>query len=180
MRDYGSNKKIILVDSDDRQVGMDTKINVHRLGLLHRAYSIFVFRTKKKRLELLLQQRAIDKYHSGGLWSNTCCSHPEPDIDMLEHAQWRLQQEMGFTVLLKRVGVFQYCSHLSNGIIESEIDHLFIGFTDIEEIKHNREEVLDTQWVAIAEIMKSIQKKPENYTSWFFKGLMLVLRELNF
>lgn len=171
-----SKKKIILVDSNDREIGLETKENVHSLGLLHRAYSIFIFRKREGVLEILLQQRAMDKYHSAGLWSNTCCSHPEQNLEMEEHAQNRLEYEMGLTASLTRCGKFHYCANLPNGLIENEIDHIFVSFKNIDNIEFNKEEVLQVRWVPVVKTIANAQENPKNYSVWFLKGLLQILK----
>lgn len=170
-----SKKKIILVDSNDREIGLETKENVHSLGLLHRAYSIFIFRQREGVLEILLQQRAMDKYHSAGLWSNTCCSHPEQNLVMEEHAQNRLEHEMGLTASLTRCGKFHYCANLPNGLIENEIDHIFVGFKNIDNIEFNKEEVLQVRWDPVIRTIVNAQENPKNYSVWFLKGLLQIV-----
>jgi len=118
---------VVLVDENDNEIGVEEKINAHRKGLLHRAFSIFVFNSKN---ELLLQKRAADKYHSGGLWSNTCCSHPRPGENLKDAAHRRLQEEMGFDCSLREVFSFLYKKSFDNGLTEHELDHVFFGKFD--------------------------------------------------
>src|SRR5262245_45397537 len=120
-------QQVILVNELDLATGVMEKMEAHEKGLLHRAFSIFIFNSKG---EMLLQQRALGKYHSGGLWSNTCCSHPQPGEDILLSAQNRLQEEMGFTTTLNKIFDFTYKADFGNGLTEYEFDHVFAGQYD--------------------------------------------------
>ena len=115
---------VILVDENDAPIGIMEKIEVHQKALLHRAFSVFIFNSKG---EMLLQKRANNKYHSPGLWTNACCSHPSPGQDTLEAATKRLQEEMGFTTAIEKVFDFIYKAPFDNGLTEYEFDHVFIG-----------------------------------------------------
>ncbi len=132
-------EQVILVDEQDNQIGLAPKMEAHIKGLLHRAFSIFIFDEKG---HLLLQQRALEKYHSAGLWTNTCCSHPRNNETTIEAAQRRLQEEMGMTCRLREIFSFVYRAELENELIEHEFDHVFIGVTnDLPTI--NPEEVIN-------------------------------------
>jgi isopentenyl-diphosphate delta-isomerase len=157
------NSEIILVDKDDTQIGIEEKLEAHKKGLLHRAFSILVFNSKG---ETLIQRRANGKYHSRDLWSNTCCSHPRPDHILKDEAKLRLKEEMGFSCELERLFVFSYKTIFDNSLIENEIDHVFIGKHD-GDVKPNPEEVSDYKWVSIKDIRKDMEKSPEKYTEWF-------------
>ena len=122
-----SEEKVILVDKNDNQVGLMPKLEAHEKGLLHRAFSIFIFNS---RYELLLQKRASSKYHSGGLWTNTCCSHPREGEDTLDAANRRLDEEMGIKTSLRKVYDFIYKAELDNQLTEHEFDHVFYGVCD--------------------------------------------------
>ncbi len=161
---------VVLVDEKDREVGVMEKIEAHRKGLLHRAFSIFVFNSKG---ELLLQKRARTKYHSAGLWSNTCCSHPRPGESVLEAAHRRLKEEMGFDCELKVVDKLIYSVEFENGLKENEYDYLIIGFWEGEP-KPNPDEVEEWKWVSLEEVKEDIRKNPEKYTYWFKKALPIV------
>ncbi|MFZ4546037.1 MAG: isopentenyl-diphosphate Delta-isomerase [Bacteroidales bacterium] len=154
---------VILVDTDNNPVGEMEKMEAHLQGALHRALSVLVFNTKG---EILLQQRAYSKYHTPGLWSNTCCSHPRPGEDSLEAATRRLGEEMGFTVPLKKSFDFIYRAHFDNGLIEHEFDHVFFGNFEGTPIL-NPEEANDYKWVKPLDLMEDMRSKPENYTVWF-------------
>ena len=152
-----------MVDEHDVQTGIMEKMEVHQKALLHRAFSIFVFNEKG---EMLLQKRANKKYHSGGLWTNACCSHPQPGEETLAAAQIRLQEEMGFNAALKKAFDFIYKAAFDNGLTEHELDHVFIG-TYNGTIVPNTEEVSDYCFKSVEEIRNSIQSHPQKYTEWF-------------
>ncbi len=154
---------LILVDEKDEPRGTMEKMEVHQKALLHRAFSIFIFNGKG---DMLLQQRAINKYHSAGLWTNACCSHPVNGQQTMEAAEKRLQEEMGFTVPLKKAFDFTYRAVLDNGLTEHEYDHVFIGNYD-GKISPDKDEVKDFCFVSMAELKNSIQSHPQKYTEWF-------------
>ncbi|GBD34035.1 Isopentenyl-diphosphate Delta-isomerase [bacterium HR34] len=157
------DEKIILVDENDNEIGFEEKLEVHKKGKLHRAFSIFVFNSKG---ELLIQKRAKNKYHSGGLWTNTCCSHPHPGENLEEAVHRRLKEEMGFDCNLKEIFSFIYKVKFENGLTENELDHVFIGVYD-GEVKPNQNEVEDFKWVNINTLLKDIQFNEDKYTYWF-------------
>lgn len=154
---------VVLVNEQDEQLGLMEKQQAHVAGLLHRAFSVFVFNSKG---ELLLQQRAEDKYHSPGLWTNTCCSHPRDGETYLEAAKRRLQEEMGFECELEEKFHFIYKAKLGNALFEHELDYVFAGTYD-GEININREEVDDYKWVPMDELIADMNSNPEHYTVWF-------------
>ena len=154
---------VILVDENDVQVGTMEKLEVHQKALLHRAFSIFIFNAKA---EMLLHKRAANKYHSAGLWTNACCSHPAPGEETLEAAQNRLQEEMGICTNLKKIFDFTYKAVFDNGLTENEFDHVFLGQYD-GTVSPNKEEVSDYCFKSIADIKDSIQTHPQKYTEWF-------------
>lgn len=139
------------------------KMEVHQKGLLHRAFSVFIFNTKG---ELLLQQRAAKKYHSGGLWTNACCSHPLPGEDVKASAEKRLQEEMGFSIPLTKAFSFVYKTEFENGLTEHEYDHVFTGVYE-SDITPDPEEVQDYCYMTEEAISESIASHPQKYTSWF-------------
>jgi len=155
-------EKVILVDEKDNPVGTGEKIKTHLQGKLHRAFSIFIF---NKKGELLLQKRAKSKYHSAGLWSNTCCSHPRLGFGLEKEAQRRLKEEMGIRVDLKKISSFIYKAKIGH-LIEHEFDHLLIGKFDGLP-KPNKNEVEDWKWLNLKELKKEIRENPEKYTTWF-------------
>ncbi len=154
---------VILVDEHDVQTGNMEKLEVHQKALLHRAFSVFIFNAKG---EVLLHKRAEKKYHSGGLWTNACCSHPQPGEETLAAAQIRLQEEMGFSTELKKAFDFIYKKAFDNGLTEHEYDHVFIGRYD-GDITPDAEEVSDYCFKSFAEIKNSIHSHPQKYTEWF-------------
>lgn len=157
------SKQVILVDENDIPRGSMEKMEAHKKGELHRAFSIFVFNSKG---ELLLQKRARNKYHSGGLWTNTCCSHPEPDEDIQEAAHKRLQEEMGFDCKLRNIFNFIYEAKLNNELTEHELDHVFIGYYD-DLPSLNYLEVSEWKAKTVIEIREDIRLNPDHYTVWF-------------
>jgi isopentenyl-diphosphate delta-isomerase len=156
-------EKVILVNETDEPSGVMDKTEAHRKAMLHRAFSIFIFNAKG---EMLLQQRALHKYHSGGLWSNACCSHPLPGEETLTAAERRLTEEMGFKTPLKKIFDFVYKAELDSGLTEHEFDHVFAGEYS-GTIKANPEEVSDFCYKKLEEIKQSLQSHPKKYTAWF-------------
>jgi isopentenyl-diphosphate delta-isomerase len=154
---------VILVNEHDEAIGAMEKMEAHSTGSLHRAFSIFIFNSRG---EMLVQQRAIRKYHSGGLWTNACCSHPMPGEEIMEAAHRRLFEEMGFDTDLSKAFSFQYRTHFLNGLTENEYDHVFTGVYD-GEIFPVANEVQDYCFMSIADIRKSIESHPQKYTEWF-------------
>lgn len=155
--------EVILVDEHDVQIGTMEKMEVHQKALLHRAFSIFIFNDKG---EMLLHKRADKKYHSAGLWTNACCSHPKPGEETLAAAQIRLQEEMGFSTELRKAFDFVYKAPFDNGLTEHEFDHVFVGTYD-GDIVPNPEEVSDYCFKTVDEVKSSIQSHPQKYTEWF-------------
>lgn len=153
---------VILVDVSDRQIGVAEKLQAHRDGLLHRAFSIFVLNSQG---QLLLQRRAKHKYHSGGLWTNTCCSHPRDRETTVLAAHRRLQEEMGFDCELRELFSFVYRAKLDNDLTEYEFDHVFVGYSDREPIL-NPEEAEAWKWIDLQTLQADIQQHPESYTYW--------------
>ena len=154
---------VVLVDQDDHKLGLMEKQQAHVAGLLHRAFSVFVFNSKG---ELMIQQRAASKYHSPTLWTNTCCSHPRDNETYEQAAHRRLEEEMGFDCELEYKFNFIYKAHLENDLIEHELDHVFIGTFD-DEPKLNPDEVMAYRWVELDDLKKDMEKNPQNYTAWF-------------
>lgn len=160
---FAMEDRIILVDEKDRETGTEEKMKAHREGKLHRAFSIFLFNSQG---EMLLQRRAKSKYHCGSLWSNTCCSHPRKGEMLESAAHRRLMEEMGIDCEIKEVFSFIYSAKFENGLIENELDHVFIGRFDGEP-KPNPEEVDECKWVSIIELMNDVNENPKSYTPWF-------------
>ena len=155
--------QVILVDVNDTQIGVMEKMEAHQMGLLHRAFSVFIFNSRG---EMLLQQRAISKYHSGGLWTNACCSHPFPEEATIQAAQRRLKEELGFENPIEKVGDFVYKADFDNGLTEHEFDHIFAGEYE-GKINFNKAEVMDICYKDLQEISHSLQTHPQKYTPWF-------------
>ena len=155
--------EVILVNESDRQIGSMEKMEVHQKGLLHRAFSVFIFNEKG---EMLLQKRALNKYHSGGLWTNACCSHPQPGTETLAAAGIRLQEEMGFCTMLEKAFDFIYQAPFDNGLTEYEFDHVFVGRYS-GEIIPNPDEVADFCFNSLSDIKHSLQLHGDQYTVWF-------------
>ena len=155
--------EVILVNEKDESIGSMEKMEAHRQGLLHRAFSIFIF---NKKGEMLLQQRASSKYHSPNLWTNACCSHPLPGESTLDAANRRLQEEMGFVTPLSYAFTFSYRSAFDNGLIEHEIDHVFTGYYD-GDINPDANEVKDFCFMNMNTISESLVQHSHKYTSWF-------------
>jgi len=158
-----NNQFVILVSEKDEAVGKTEKMDAHKKGLLHRAFSVFIFNRKG---EMLIQRRAFNKYHSGGLWTNACCSHPYPDEDVHVAALRRLNEELGFQTPLQKAFQFIYHAEFSNGLTEHEFDHVFAGTYD-GPIHANAEEVCDYCYKDIQEIRDSLRSHPEKFTTWF-------------
>lgn len=156
-------QEVLLVDSNDTPSGQMEKMEAHRKGLLHRAFSVFVFNDQQ---QLLLQQRALGKYHSGGLWTNTCCSHPTPNESLEVCGERRLVEEMGFSTPLTRLFAFEYRVELDNELIEHEYDHVLTGqYNGV--VQPNSEEVMDFKWISWSALEEEMAARPETFTSWF-------------
>ena len=154
---------MILVDQHDNALGVMDKMEAHEKGLIHRAFSIFIFNSQG---EMLLQQRALHKYHSAGLWSNSCCSHPYPGEEVKQAAKRRLMEELGFETSLEKIFDFIYQASFENGLVENEFDHVFVGRYD-GAIKMNLEEVNDYVFKPMEQISLELKNKPGRYTEWF-------------
>ncbi len=155
--------EVILVNEMDEPTGTMEKMEAHKKGLLHRAFSIFIFNNKG---EMLLQQRSSGKYHNGELWTNACCSHPAPGESTFIAANRRLKEEMGFTTQLEKAFEFTYRASFENGLTEHEFDHVFIGHYD-GEINVDDNEVMDYCFKTIDELQVSLQSHSQKFTSWF-------------
>ncbi|MFC4210718.1 isopentenyl-diphosphate Delta-isomerase [Pedobacter lithocola] len=155
-------EQVILVDNNDLPIGQMEKLEAHKKGLLHRAFSVFIFNSNN---ELLLQQRAYSKYHSGGLWTNTCCSHPRFGEHNFDAANRRLDEEMGMKCSLTYAFSFTYKATFADGLIEHELDHVFFGNSD-EIPKINKEEVENYKYISLKDLKIQIVKEPEIFTPW--------------
>jgi len=155
-------EKVILVNKKDKVIGVEEKMKAHLQGKLHRAFSIILF---NKKGEVLIQKRAKSKYHSAGLWTNTCCSHPRPKEKIDQAAKRRLKEEMGIETDLKKIFSFIYKAKLGS-LVEYEFDHVFFGRFNGKP-KPNEKEVEDWQWIKLADLKTDIAKNPQKYTPWF-------------
>ena len=158
-----NEEQVILVNEKDEKIGLMPKMEAHEKALLYRAFSVFIFNDKN---ELMLQQRALHKYHSPGLWTNTCCSHQRDGEDSVEAGKRRLQEEMGFTTELKKTTSFIYKAPFDNGLTEHEYDHILVG-TYNEDPTINEEEVASWDWMSLELVEKEIKDAPEKYSAWF-------------
>ena len=155
--------EVVLVDEQDQPVGSLEKMQAYVEGKLHRAFSVFIFNSRG---EMLLQQRAAEKYHSGGLWTNACCSHPGPGEETAAAAERRLKEELGFVTPVNKIFDFVYKAGFENGLTEDEFDHVFTGRYE-GPVDFNREEVMAVSWRGMEEIRHSLTTEPVLYTAWF-------------
>lgn len=155
-------EEVILVNTNDEVIGTMPKLEAHLQGKLHRAFSIFIFNASK---QLLLQQRALNKYHSPGEWTNTCCSHPKPGEETTDATVRRLQEEMGMECKMEPVFSFLYEAEVGDGLIENEYDHVYFGTSD-NLPQPNAEEVSAFRYVDMEELKADLIEHPENYTAW--------------
>lgn len=163
---FGTNMiegKVVLVNEQDEAMGVEEKIRAHQLGALHRAFSVFVVNAAG---QLLVQKRALTKYHSRGLWSNTCCGHPRPDEVLAKAARRRLSEEMGFDSHLTELFAFVYRTDLEDGFIENEYDHVLVGCFEGAPIP-DPTEIAEWKWVDLAALSVDLKEHPESYTYWF-------------
>jgi len=168
------SNQVILVDKNDHEIGVAEKLAAHEQNLLHRAFSVFIFRDSSER-QLLLQQRALSKYHCAGLWTNTCCSHPQPGETVVAAGERRLLEELGFKAPpLIEMGWFHYNAHFDNGLAENENDHVLVGtvLPDVQ-IVPNPEEIHAYRWVRLDEVRQELASEPEKFTPWFKEALEL-------
>jgi len=173
---------VILVNKSDKKIGLMPKMEAHEKGVLHRAFSVFIFNNKR---QLLLQKRNLNKYHSPGLWTNTCCSHQRDGESNINAGIRRLQDEMGFKTDLKEIGSFIYKVKFDNGLIEHELDYILVGEYE-NDVEPNPQEVDDWKWIGLEEINNDIKTNPEEYTEWFkiimdnhYNDLKIFLNESN-
>ena len=158
-----AEKKVVLVDKNDNQIGLMPKMEAHQKGILHRAFSIFIINSQN---QILLQKRSANKYHSAGLWTNTCCSHPREGENIIDAGSRRLHEEMGINTDLKVAFNFTYKAELENGLIEHEYDYVLIGkFNGTPKL--NKDEAEDWKWISIEEVRKDIIENETDYTVWF-------------
>ena len=158
-----AEEHVILVNEKDQEIGLMPKLEAHQKAVLHRAFSVFIFNSEN---ELMLQQRASDKYHSPNLWTNTCCSHQRSGESNIQAGTRRLYEEMGFTTSLKEITSFIYKAPFDNGLTEHELDHIMVGYFN-EDPVINSDEVEDWKWMKIEDVKKDISLNPDLYTAWF-------------
>lgn len=156
-------EQVVLVNENDEVVGLAGKLQAHQQGWLHRAFSVFIFNPEGK---LLLQRRALGKYHSAGLWTNTCCSHPRAAEAVEDAALRRLQEEMGFATQLTRIFDFIYRADCGNGLTEHEFDHVFAGEFD-GEYTSNADEVMESRYMSMEQVRQWMENSPHEFTVWF-------------
>ncbi|NLR82092.1 isopentenyl-diphosphate Delta-isomerase [Chitinophaga eiseniae] len=165
---------VILVNEKDEAIGTMEKMEAHQKGVLHRAFSVFIINDAG---ELLLQRRALEKYHSAGLWTNACCSHQFPGETTAAAAHRRLQEEMGFDCELHEIFAFTYKSEFDNGLTEHEFDHVLLGVYN-GNILPNAAEVCDYRYLPTRQILELIKNEPDTFTIWFHKALPMVLEHM--
>lgn len=165
-------EEVVLVDEQDGEVGRMEKMQAHREGVLHRAFSVFIFNDAG---EMLLQRRALEKYHSPGLWTNACCSHPRPGEDVEAAAHRRLREELNFDAELEALGSMLYRADVGGGLVEHEYDHLFVGCHS-EPVTPTPEEVVETQYIALDALERWIMRQPQDFTAWFHQALPKIAR----
>lgn len=156
-------EEVILVNTADEELGTMEKMEAHEKALLHRAFSVFIF---NKAGDMMLQQRAASKYHSPGLWTNACCSHPRPGEAVADAAHRRLQEELGFDAPLQKIFDFTYQATFDNGLTEHEFDHVFTGIYE-QQVLPNPEEVQAVAFESMKQVAEQLDTHPEKYTAWF-------------
>ena len=164
------NTQVILVDQFDNAIDTTEKLSAHESPKLHRAFSIFIYHEGK----LLIQQRAHDKYHAGGMWANTCCSHPRPGEDLNAATERRLLEEVGITAQLEEIFSFIYFYKFDNGLYEYEYDHVFIGSYN-GEFSPNPEEINTLEWIKAEDLLEDLLVSPEKYAPWFIAAAPRVI-----
>ncbi|KLV02222.1 isopentenyl-diphosphate delta-isomerase [Photobacterium aquae] len=162
-------EQVVLVSPDGQPIGLQEKMQAHRDGALHLAFSVLLYRQGANGREYLMQQRALGKYHSGGLWTNTCCSHPRQGETIVEAGIRRLQEEMGISGVsaLEDVANFIYRAQLDNALVEHELDHVLIACTDELAFEPNPDEVMAYRWWPELELVEAVEVSPELFTAWF-------------
>ncbi len=173
-----TKEELILVNNKDEIIGKEEKIYVHQHGFLHRAFSIFIFRHTVSGLELLMQRRAFNKYHSGGLWANTCCGHPLFGEITKNAAIRRLGEELGLVIRLEEIGSFLYKKQVTNNLIEHEYDHIYVGFWQGEKIFPHPNEVYEIGWWNIKEIQSKLISDEQLFAAWFIDAFEIVVESI--
>jgi isopentenyl-diphosphate delta-isomerase len=171
--------ELILVDEQDNQIGTGEKISVHKSGALHRAFSIFVFRKHNNKQQILLQKRYINKYHSGGLWANSCCGHPNVNESIIAAGQRRITEELGIKVQLRTIGSFIYKQQLDNSLFEHEFDHVLIGLYQNDPIVLNPEEVDEISWQNVDQFDIWLEEYRDQVAVWLPPAWKLLKSKLH-
>lgn len=165
---------IPLIDNQHTPLGEADKTHIHKRGLCHPAFSVFLLRRKEGVLQMLLQQRAATKYHCPNLWANACCSHPPLHAAPLQSAQNRLQEELGVTAALQAAGSFHYIAHFENGLTENEIDHVCWGWYEEDDAPFNPAEVQAIHWMSVNDLKQSMLNQPKDYAPWLAPALAVL------
>lgn len=170
---------VILVDEQDNIIGEEEKLKAHQKGLLHRAFSIVIYRKNNNNIEILLQKRALTKYHCAGQWTNTCCSHPQKNIKIINCLNTRLEFEMGITDQnLEFADTFIYNEPCKGGLIEHELDHVYLGEFINSPINPNPNEVCDFKWEPLNALLKDMEAQPQTYTPWLNSVIKITQNKL--
>lgn len=178
-QEYLNQEYVVLVDHNNQPIGVEEKLKAHREGLLHRAFSVFAYRYKERELQFLLQQREANKYHCGDLWTNTCCSHPRVNEDIVDAGERRLKEELNLELSLQEVGSFYYKAVFDNGLTEHEWDHVLIGEVKFDPlVLFNPTEVQAIEWVGLADILSRWARAPDRYTPWFKQALDIAVQSI--
>lgn len=165
--------RVILVDEQDRELGIMTKEEAHQAPHLHRAFSVFLYHDD----QMLIQQRALHKYHSGGLWANTCCSHPSPGEPTLEAGESRLMEEAGIECRLKEIFSFEYCHQFAEDLYEHEYDHVLVGCYN-GGYRINPEEIAQMRWISFEQLSREMERQPQHFAPWFLIAAPRVMQLL--
>ncbi len=165
---------VILVDTKDNPIGQQEKLKAHELAQCHRAFSVFIYRiNEQQKIETLLQQRHKEKYHCGGLWTNTCCGHLRPSEITSDAASRRLFEEMCIQSELNEIGIFHYIAPFNNGLTENEIDHVFIGTMKGKTIQPHPNEISDYRWITFDALKVELQENSKRFTPWLQQALCI-------
>lgn len=167
---------VILVNEQDEIIGKKEKIAAHEEALLHRAFSVMLYRKQAGEMEFLLQKRAADKYHCGGLWANTCCSHPRVDETTQAAAERRLQEELGVEIPLTEIGQFTYIAKFDNGLTEHEFDHVFVAEYQNTPQNFNQAEISELKWIKVKELQQALKAQSQEFVPWL-RPLIILLSE---
>ncbi len=169
---------MVLVNEHDEVIGQAEKLAAHQQGLLHRAFSVMLYRKCGEELEFLLQQRALDKYHCGGLWANTCCSHPRFGETPLAAGERRLEEELGVRIALREIGHFVYKAHFDNGLTEYEFDHVLVAEYSLTPQDFNSSEIMALQWMRAQDLAQALTLSPKTYTPWLAQVYQCCLQHI--